>query len=88
MKFVYYLLWVAVCSLVAFGVYGYDKLMAKNDGWRIPEKTLHGVSLAGGWPGAWLGSRYFRHKTQKTSFIVVYWLTVLLHFVAAYFVLF
>ncbi len=37
------------------------------------------LAFLGGWPGAWLGQRYFRHKTKKVSFRVVFWLVVLLH---------
>lgn len=64
-------------SLVAFALYGWDKRQAKLDRWRVPEKTLHGVSLFGGWPGAIVGQRVFRHKTRKSSFRNVFWLTVL-----------
>ncbi len=69
----------AVLSLLAFGFYGFDKRRARLGGRRIPEKWLHGLELCGGWPGAWIGQRVFRHKTQKTSFRIVFWLIVVLH---------
>lgn len=65
-----------VLSGLTYGVYGWDKRAAKNGRWRTPEKTLHLLSLAGGWPGALVGQRQFRHKTSKTSFQVIFWLTV------------
>ncbi len=74
-----YLSLVSVVSVVTFVVYGFDKRQAANGGRRIPEQTLHLLALAGGWPGALVGQRLFRHKTQKLSFLVVFWLTVLLH---------
>ena len=37
------------------------------------------LALLGGWPGAFLAQRYFRHKTQKVSFQIVSWLIVALH---------
>jgi len=37
------------------------------------------VFVADGWPGALMGQRRFRHKTQKLSFRIVFWLTMLLH---------
>lgn len=36
-------------------------------------------SLFGGWPGAFLAQRQFRHKTAKPTFQTVFWLIVLIH---------
>jgi uncharacterized membrane protein YsdA (DUF1294 family) len=66
-------------SLLVFGLYWRDKRQARLDGWRTPEKVLHGVELLGGWPGALLAQQAFRHKTRKFSYQVVFWLIVLLH---------
>ena len=74
-----YLILVAVTSLIALVVYGFDKRRARIGGRRVPEQTLHVIAFLGGWPGAWAGQRWFRHKTQKLSFRVVYWLVVVLH---------
>jgi len=69
----------AVMSLLAFFLYWHDKNRARNDGWRTPEKVLHGVELLGGWPGALLAQQRFRHKTRKLFYQTVFWLIVLLH---------
>lgn len=71
-----YFLAMLIMSVVAFLAYGFDKHRAKTNGWRVPEKTLHVMSLLGGWPGAMYGQQVFRHKTQKTSFRIVFWITV------------
>ena len=76
-----YLVVVLVLSLVAFVFYGFDKRRARTDGRRVPEKTLHLLALLGGWPGALMGQRVFRHKTQKLSYRIVFWLCVMLHMV-------
>jgi len=76
-----YLAVMLVLSLVAFVFYGFDKRRAQKDGRRVPEKTLHIMSLLGGWPGALMGQRVFRHKTQKLRFRIVFWLCVMLHLV-------
>lgn len=68
-----------VMSAVAFFLYWRDKRQARADGWRTPEKILHGVELLGGWPGALIAQQAFRHKTRKLSFQLVFWLIVLLH---------
>jgi uncharacterized membrane protein YsdA (DUF1294 family) len=76
---VIYVAVVILLSLISFIMYGWDKRRAQKDGRRIPEKTLHLMALFGGWPGALLGQRTFRHKTQKISFRIVFWLCVVLH---------
>jgi uncharacterized membrane protein YsdA (DUF1294 family) len=69
----YYLVW----SLVTFIVYGIDKSAAKRNRWRVSEPTLHLLSLLGGWPGALLGQKLFRHKTKKFGFRLIFWITLL-----------
>jgi uncharacterized membrane protein YsdA (DUF1294 family) len=78
-----YLGLVAVTSAVSFVAYGFDKSRAGSGGRRVPERTLHLLALAGGWPGALLGQRQFRHKTQKVPFRVVFWITVVVHVAVA-----
>lgn len=77
-----YLVLIVAMSLITFVVYGIDKQRAGTARRRIPEQTLHLLALLGGWPGAWLAQRQFRHKTKKTSFQIVFWFMVGLHIVA------
>src|SRR6187455_1139844 len=77
--FVIYLGLVFVMSAVCFTAYGLDKRLAVNGSRRVPENTLQLLALLGGWPGALLGQRQFRHKTKKVSFLIVFWLVVVLH---------
>lgn len=70
----------AFMSVVAVQLYGIDKSAALNRQWRIPEATLHFISLAGGWPGALFAQAAFQHKISKTSFLSIFWLTALLNF--------
>ena len=72
-------------SLATYGVYGADKDSAqdKTSRWRAPEKLLHGLELAGGWPGAFLAQHRLRHKCSKLSYQIVFWLIVSLHVYAA-----
>ena len=66
----------ALLSCVAFAMYGTDKAAALERGWRTPESTLHSVALLGGWPGALLARKFYRHKTTKQPFRTVFWVTV------------
>lgn len=74
-----------VISLATYAVYGADKDSAQDrtSKWRAPEKLLHGLELAGGWPGAFLAQRRLRHKCSKLSYQIVFWLIVSLHVYAA-----
>ena len=64
------ILYLIVINVVAFLAFGLDKLKAKADAWRIPEKTLLGLAVIGGSVGAILGMRTFRHKTRHKQFSV------------------
>lgn len=63
-------------SAVAFMAYGADKSAARQRRWRTPESTLHTLALVGGWPGALVAQRVFRHKTTKQPFRTIFWFTV------------
>lgn len=66
-------------SLVSFLLYRSDKRRAETGAWRIPESTLHLVEVLGGWPGAFLAQRIFRHKIAKASFQFIFWSVILIH---------
>jgi uncharacterized membrane protein YsdA (DUF1294 family) len=70
-------------SVFVFFAYHSDKRRAEAGAWRIPEATLHLMSLVGGWLGAFLAQRVFRHKTSKVSFQIVFWMVVFIHQFAA-----
>ncbi|CAM3719244.1 MULTISPECIES: DUF1294 domain-containing protein [Halomonas] len=67
----------AVVSVITYITYVVDKKAAIKNRRRVSEKSLHLLALAGGWPGALLAQQRWRHKTQKTSFRVFFWLTVI-----------
>lgn len=63
-------------SAVCFIVYAVDKSAAAAEGWRVSEKTLLGLGLVGGWPGAIVAQQVLRHKSNKASFRATFWATV------------
>lgn len=73
------LVWHAAASLVAVLAYALDKRAAVRGTWRTPEARLHLLALLGGWPGALLAMRLFKHKRRKAAFVRVFWLTVVGH---------
>ncbi len=63
--------------------YFFDKLIAGTGFLRVPENTLHFLSLIGGWPAALFSQNLFRHKTVKRSFrqaqfiVISLWVVIL-----------
>ena len=68
-----------VISVITFLVYAKDKKAAQKGNWRTEESMLHFLALIGGWPGALMAQRVLRHKSRKLSFLLVFWITVVLN---------
>ena len=60
-------------SMATFIVYAGDKRAARLGQPRVPERTLHGLALACGWPGALLAQQLLRHKSAKSEFLRRFW---------------
>lgn len=72
---------VTVMSGLSLAAYGWDKRQAVGGGRRMPERTLHLLAFFGGWPGALLAQQCFRHKTKKTSFLIAFWIVLVIHLI-------
>lgn len=76
-------LWLLLVPILLSGFnyafYATDKQAAQQGRRRIPEKNLHLVAVLGGWPGALWAQQYLRHKSAKTEFLQVFWLTVIVN---------
>jgi uncharacterized membrane protein YsdA (DUF1294 family) len=69
----------AALSLAAFVLYRADKAAAIRGDWRVSESSLQVVAVLGGWPGALVAQRLYRHKTRKQSFQTVFWAGVVIN---------
>lgn len=67
MPLFYYLLAV---NVLAFALMGLDKLKARKNARRIPEKVLFLFVILGGSVGGIIGMLLFRHKTRHWYFAV------------------
>ena len=64
-----FLLYLAGINVLAFAVYGWDKMRSKVQGARrVPEKTLFLLAIIGGSVGAIAGMRVWHHKTRHWYF--------------------
>jgi uncharacterized membrane protein YsdA (DUF1294 family)/cold shock CspA family protein len=66
-------------SLLTILFYRTDKYLAQYKYWRIPERNLHLWEFFCGWPGALYAQHAFRHKRNKTSYMIVFWLCVIVN---------
>ena len=64
----YFFLYLLLINAAAFLLMLVDKIKAKKNRWRIPERTLIGSAVLGGSIGALLGMYTFRHKTKHLKF--------------------
>ena len=82
------IIYLIAMNISGFALMGIDKAKAVHGAWRIPEKTLFGVAIAGGSIGAWLGMQFFRHKTKHLSFVIGIPAIFLAQFVIVAFILY
>ncbi|WP_331665352.1 DUF1294 domain-containing protein [Anaerocolumna sp.] len=64
------ILYLIILNVVGFFSMGVDKKRAKNNEWRIKEKTLFFIAIIGGSAGSLLGMKVYRHKTKHTAFVI------------------
>ena len=66
----YLAVYLIVMNVIAFIIYGADKVKARRGQWRVSERTLLTLAALGGAGGAWLAMHVFRHKTKHRKFTV------------------
>ena len=77
------IVYLLMINLIALVVYGWDKICAMQDWWRVQEFSLFIVALLGGDIGALLAMKLFRHKTLHAKFKIGIPLILLLQIVGA-----
>ena len=74
-----FLAYLFIINFCGFFIMLIDKQRAIHKEWRIPEKTLIGVSLFGGAVGMLLGMSSFKHKTKHKKFTIGVPFILLMH---------
>ena len=78
---------VVSINITTFFAYYHDKKAAVRGAWRVPEMNLHTLEFLGGWGGAMLAQKLFRHKTSKKRFMNMFYLMIIMEFTAVYIIL-
>ena len=63
-------IYLFIINAIGFILMLADKIKARKNLWRIPEKVLFLSAIIGGSIGSLLGMYVFRHKTKHFSFIL------------------
>lgn len=66
----------------------YDKHLAKTQKQRISERTLLSFVFLGGTIGSGLAMLAFRHKTAKRSYLLKFWMIVIVQILIGWFYLY
>ena len=80
--------YLLIMNIAGVFIMAIDKSKARHHAWRIPEKSLFGVSLLGGSLGTWAGMYIFRHKTKHWYFVIGMPVIFVLHVLLLMFILF
>ena len=75
--------YLLLINAVGFLIMCVDKLLAKKDARRVPERTLLWIAALGGSLGSLLGMLIAHHKTRKAKFYITVPLLLVLHAAAA-----
>ena len=67
-RIICFAVYLTCVNILAFALYGLDKKKARSGTRRISERTLFLAAMLGGAAGAWIGMKFFRHKTRKWYF--------------------
>ena len=57
------LAYLLLINIITYFTYAADKTKARQNKWRIPERTLILLALLGGSPAALLAMKHYHHKT-------------------------
>ena len=78
-------IYLIAINIIAFILYGVDKIKAVAGKWRVTEISLIGVAAVGGCFGAFIGMRVWHHKTRKlmfqllVPFLMFIWIAIILY---------
>lgn len=75
-----FILLFVVFNFITFGIFAFDKFLARTHRNRISEKTLITLAMIGGSVGAIFAQKFFRHKTRKFRYIL--WIIFIIQFIA------
>ena len=82
------LLYLLCLNLLAFLLCAWDKRLARQHRWRIPERALLAFAWLGGAAGMLLAMHLFRHKTQHRKFTILVPLALFLQLLLLLFLFF
>ena len=81
------IVYFSLVSLCAIVLTVCDKILAKKNGRRVPEKALFILAFLGGSAAEWITMKIIRHKTLHKKFMLGLPAILLIHFAMILFIL-
>lgn len=81
----YFIIYFIAINFISFIIMWYDKKKAKNNEWRISEKSLFLFALFLGGIGIYSGMYKFRHKTKHYKFTIGIPVLIILNIITIYY---
>ena len=79
------LAYLLLINIITYFTYAADKTKARQNKWRIPERTLILLALLGGSPAALLAMKHYHHKTRHLKFKLGIPIILIIQIVITYF---
>ena len=79
------LAYLLLINIITYFTYAADKTKARQNKWRIPERTLILLALLGGSPAALLAMKHCHHKTRHLKFKLGIPIILIIQIVITYF---
>lgn len=82
---IYLYIYILVINLFAIIIMKYDKSQAKNNNYRISEKSLFIIAIFLGGIGIYIGMYKFRHKTKHVKFTIGIPIIIIINILCIYY---
>lgn len=79
------LAYLLLINIITYFTYAADKTKARQNKWRIPERTLILLTLLGGSLAALLAMKHYHHKTRHLKFKLGIPIILIIQIVITYF---
>ena len=79
--------YLLLINIITYFIYAADKTKARQNKWRIPERTLILLALLGGSPAALLAMKHYHHKTRHLKFKLGIPIILIIHIIITFFLL-
>ena len=82
----YFSIYIFIINIFGILIMKYDKTCAKNNNYRVSEKSLFIIALLLGGVGIYIGMYKFRHKTKHVKFTIGIPIVIIINILCIYYI--